>query len=108
MVDNQKMEVNVRNSHTQIIISDASFKGKDNKYTLSLININGFKISNQTLLVEVISDGGESQVFTIITDGEGNAFFNVDYPVGVYRVNVKLMLNTLETASLQNPMPQQQ
>ena len=99
VVDNQKMEVNVRNSHTQIIISDASFKGKDNKYTISLININGFKISTQTLLVEVISDGGESQVFTIITDGEGNAFFNVDYPVGVYRVNVKYLGNGQFTKS---------
>lgn len=93
VVDNQKMEVNVRNAHTQIIIADASFKGKDNKFTMSLININGFKISNQTLVVEITQDSGESQIFTVITDDEGKAFFNVDYPVGVYRVDVRYLGN---------------
>ena len=32
-IDNQKLEVNVRNTHTEIIIDDKVFKGKNNKYS---------------------------------------------------------------------------
>jgi len=91
-IDNQLLEVNVRNTHTNIIIEDTIFKGKSNKYSVTLVNVNGYKISNQTLLVEVNGDSF-NQIFTIVTDEEGHAEFNVDYPIGVYNLSVKYLGN---------------
>lgn len=98
-IDNQKLEVNVRNTHTEIIIDDKVFKGKNNKYSISLVNVNGFKISNQTLVVDVIDEGGLKNTFTIVTDDDGRAEFNVDYPVGKYMVNVGYLGNGYFTKS---------
>ena len=99
VIDNQMMEVNVRNTHTRIIMEDSYLKGKDNKYYLELINVNGFKISNQTLLVEITDENSQSHMFTIVSDDEGKAQFNVDYPVGVYRVDVRYLGNGYFTKS---------
>ena len=92
-IDNQVLDLDVKNSNTQIIMSDVAFKGKDYKYGVSLINVNGHQIFNQTLTVEIINATGESQTFDIVTDEYGHAEFNVDYPVGVYTVNVNYLGN---------------
>uniref|UniRef100_UPI0038672D36 Ig-like domain repeat protein n=1 Tax=Methanobrevibacter sp. TaxID=66852 RepID=UPI0038672D36 len=97
-IDNQLMEVNVRNTHTDIIADDVTFKGRDNRYSITLQNVNGFKISNQTLLVEV-SDETSAKTFTLSTDDNGHAEFNVDYPVGKYSVEVKYLGNGYFTKS---------
>ncbi len=98
-IDNQKLEVNVRNTHTEIILDDIIFKGKNNKYSITLVNVNGFKISNQTLVVDVIDEGGLKNTFTILTDDNGHGEFNVDYPVGKYIVNVGYLGNGYFTKS---------
>ena len=95
IIDNQLLEVNVRNTHTNIIIDDTVFKGKNNKYSVNLVNVNGYKISNQTLLVEI----NDSQIFTIVTDENGHSEFNVDWPVGNYSVGVKYLGNGYFTKS---------
>lgn len=98
-IDNQMMEVNVRNTHTNIIIENLTFKGKDNKYSIILVNVNGFKISNQTLIVNIIDESDSKQTFTIQTDDNGHAEFNVDYPVGKYFINVDYLGNGYFTKS---------
>ena len=98
-VDNQRMEVNVRNTHTEIIITDAVFKGRDNRYSINLVNVNGFKISNQTLVVEIIDENDKKTIFTLLTDDNGHAEFNVDYPVGKYIVNAVYLGNGYFTKS---------
>lgn len=87
-IDNQVLDLNLRNTNTMIIIEDVIVKGNDNKYYVDLINTNGFKIANQTLTVEVIDSNNESKVFTIETNDEGRGSFDIDYPIGKYEVLV--------------------
>ena len=92
-IDNQLLDLDVKNTNTRILMSDVAFKGKDYKYELSLVNVNGYQISNQTLNVEIVDPSGESYAFTILADENGYASFNVDYPIGIYTVNVNYMGN---------------
>lgn len=87
-IDNQILNLNLRNTNTKIIIEDVIVKGNDNKYYVDLINTNGFKIANQTLTVQVIDSNNESKVFTIKTNDEGRGSFDIDYPIGKYEIIV--------------------
>jgi len=87
-IDNQVLELNLRNTNTMILIEDVTVKGNDNKYYVDLINANGFKIANQTLTVQVTNSNNESKVFTIKTNDEGRGSFDIDYPIGKYEVLV--------------------
>ena len=92
-VDNQILDVDVRNANTRIIINDASFKGNQNKFNLTLVNLNGYSISNQNLVVEITDSSMNRTSFTIVSDDKGYAEFNVNYPVGIYTVCVKYLGN---------------
>ena len=92
-IDNQLLDLDVRSSKTLLIMEDVIFKGKNNKFIVDLININGYKIFNQTLIVEIINENNTKQTFTIETDDNGHAEFNVDYPVGIYQVNINYLGN---------------
>ncbi len=87
-IDNQVLDLNLRNTNTMIIIEDVIVKGNDNKYYMDLINTNGFKIANQTLTVQVIDSNNESKAFTIKTNDEGRGSFDINYPIGKYEVLV--------------------
>ena len=92
-IDNQILDVDVRNANTRIIMQDITLKGNQNKFNLTLINVNGYRISNQNLVVEIIDKNNKSSIFTIKTDEKGFAEFNVDYPIGTYTANVKFLGN---------------
>lgn len=92
-IDNQILDLDVKNSNTRIVMNDVAFKGKDFVYNVTLINVNGHQIFNQTLLVEIVDSSGGSQLFTLLTDEHGHADFNIDYPIGIYTVNIKYMGN---------------
>lgn len=92
-IDNQILDVDVRNSNTKIIMSDVSLKGNQNKFNMTLVNVNGYKISNQNLVVEIIDKNNKSFIFTVKTDESGFAQFNVNYPIGNYTVNVRYLGN---------------
>lgn len=87
-IDNQILDLNLRNTNTMIIIENVTVKGNDNKYYVDLINANGFKIANQTLAVQVINSDNESKVFTIKTNDNGRGSFDIDFPIGKYDVLV--------------------
>ena len=87
-IDNQVLDLNLRNTNTMILIENVTVKGNDNKYYIDLINANGFKIANQTLTVQIINSNNESKVFTIKTDENGRGSFDIDYPTGKYEVLV--------------------
>ena len=88
VVDNQKLSLTVYNNSTLILMDDVTLYGKDNKYKITLININGHKISNQLLDVVVKSKNGFMQTYTLTTDSTGVSYINVDYSIGVYNVEV--------------------
>ncbi len=88
VVDNQKLSLTVYNNSTLILIDDVTFYGKDNKYKITLINVNGHKISNQLLDIVVKSKGGFMEPYTLTTDENGVSYLNVDYPVGMYNIEV--------------------
>ncbi|MFM5882486.1 Ig-like domain repeat protein [Methanobrevibacter gottschalkii] len=92
-IDNQLLELDIRNTKTLLIMEDVIFKGKSNNFAVDLININGYKIFNQTLVVEIIDENNTQNIFTIQTDDNGHAEFNVDYPVGIYQVNINYLGN---------------
>lgn len=88
IVDNQKLSLTVYNNSTQILIDDVTLYGKDNKYKITLINVNGHRISNQLLDVIVTSSDGFRQPYTLTTDGSGISYLNVDYAIGFYNIEV--------------------
>ena len=86
-IDNQLLDIFVRNNSTHILMDNVSFYGKYNRYNISLISINGQKISNQTLVVEIINQSGHKDLISLVTDEKGLAYINFQYPVGNYTVN---------------------
>ncbi len=86
MVDNQIISLTVYNNSTMILADDMTLYGKDNKYKITLINVNGHKISNQLLEVLVTSSNGFRQPYTLTTDSSGVTYLNVDYAIGIYSV----------------------
>ena len=88
VVDNQKLSLTVYNNSTQLLIDDVTFYGKDNKYKITLINVNGHKISNQLLEVVVKSSNGFKESYTLTTDESGVSYLNIDYGIGVYNIEV--------------------
>ena len=92
-IDNQLLDLDIRSSKTLLIMEDVIFKGKNNNFVVDLININGYKIFNQTLVVEIIDENNTQKIFIIQTDDNGHAEFNVDYPVGIYQININYLGN---------------
>ncbi len=92
-IDNQLMDVDVRNSNTRLVMEDVTVRGNGNRFDIDLININGYKIANQTLYVELVDENGNKQSFDILTYDDGHASFNIDYPIGKYYVNVNYFGN---------------
>ena len=86
-IDNQLLDIFVKNNSTRILMDDASFYGKYNMYDITLVNINGQKISNQTLTAEIIDENGKKEIISLLTDENGLAYINFHYPVGNYTVN---------------------
>ncbi|MFM5883007.1 hypothetical protein [Methanobrevibacter gottschalkii] len=92
-VDNQITSLTVYNNTTQILMSNVVIYGKDVLYNLSLININGHKISNQDLNVIITHKNSIIDSFIVTTDKSGDASFSVDYAIGIYQVNVVYLGN---------------
>lgn len=87
-IDNQTLDLTIRNTSTVIDVGDAIFYGKGNVYIIVLRNVNGYLITNQTLKVTITDKNGKSQQYTLITDSNGMASMVIDNVVGVYRVSV--------------------
>ena len=92
-IDNQLLDVDVRNTNTRILMNDVVVKGNNNKFDIDLVNINGHKISNQTLSVKIIGENNKTQIFDVLCDDGGHATFNIDFPVGKYDVVVSYFGN---------------
>lgn len=87
-IDNQLLDLTLRNNNTQLVMGDVVFYGNNNNYEITLINVNGHKIFNQTLTVVITTPKCEKEYFTLVTDEKGHAKFEVTYPVGVYNISV--------------------
>lgn len=87
-IDNQLLDLTLRNNNTQLVMDDVVFYGNNNNYEITLINVNGHKIFNQTLTIVITTPKGEKEYFTLVTDEKGHAKFEVTYPVGVYNISV--------------------
>lgn len=92
-IDNQLLDLDIMNTNTQIVMGDVAVRGNHEKFSMDLINVNGHKISNQTLAVSITDSDNKTQVFTIETDDNGHATFNIDLPVGKYDVGVTYLGN---------------
>ena len=87
-IDNQILDLSLVDTSTRILMENAVFYGGNNKYGFNLINVNSYKISNQTLTVEIIDSKYETITFDVISDDNGYCEFNFQYPVGLYTINV--------------------
>ena len=52
-IDNQLLDLTLRNNNTQLVMGDVVFYGNNNNYEITLINVNGHRIFNQTLTVVI-------------------------------------------------------
>ncbi len=88
-IDNQKISLTIYNNSTLILVEDMTYYGNNNKFNITLINVNGHKISKQLLNVVVRnSTGGIKETFTLTTDDLGFACLDVDFPIGNYTVDI--------------------
>lgn len=87
-IDNQNLSLTVYNNSTKILVKNMTLYGKDNQFDVTLININGHRISNQLLNVIIYKDEAIYDTFTLTTDSKGDTSFNIDYPVGKYKINI--------------------
>ena len=85
-IDGQILDLTIYNNNTQLLMENVAFYGQNNKYNVTLINVNGHKIFNQTLTVTITDSKGNNKSFTLITNDNGYAEFKVDYPIGLYTV----------------------
>ncbi|UTB33145.1 MAG: hypothetical protein NKF70_02400 [Methanobacterium sp. ERen5] len=88
MIDNQIVDLTIRNNSTMIGISNAIFYGKNNSYKLILSNVNGYLISKQLLKCIIKDKNGKSVVYNLTTDDHGVVSITINKPIGVYTVNV--------------------
>ena len=58
-IDNQLLDLTLRNNNTQLIMDDVVVYGNNNNYEITLINVNGHRIFNQTLTVVITTPNGE-------------------------------------------------
>ncbi|MCZ3365606.1 right-handed parallel beta-helix repeat-containing protein [Methanobacterium veterum] len=87
-IDNQSLDLTIRNNSTVIDIDNAAFYGKGNVYKIILRNVNGYLISNQTLKVTFTDKNGKSEAYSVITDENGMATILLNNTIGVYNVHV--------------------
>ena len=87
-IDNQLLDLTLRNNNTQLIMDNVVVYGNNNNYEITLINVNGHRIFNQTLTVVITTQKGEKESFTLVTDENGHAKFEITYPIGVYNISV--------------------
>ena len=92
-IDNQMLSLTIYNNSTQLLIKNMTLYGKDNPFDITLINVNGHKISNQILNIVVYKEDTIYDTFSITTDEDGEVSFNIDYPVGNYNISVYYMGN---------------
>lgn len=92
-IDNQITSLTVFNNSTQIIMNNLRIYGKDVLFNISLININGHRISNQDINVVILYKGSAIDSFVLTTDSKGNTRFNVDYSIGEYEVRASYLGN---------------
>ncbi|MCK9151554.1 right-handed parallel beta-helix repeat-containing protein [Methanobacterium alcaliphilum] len=87
-IDNQILDLNVKNNSTMITVNNEVFYGKGNTYKVILSNVNGYLIANQTLKFTIKNHNGTLENYTLITDGNGLATIVINNTVGVYSIHV--------------------
>ena len=87
-IDNQLLDLSIKNNSTRILMENTSFYGKNNKYNATLINVNGHSISNQTLIIEITNEMNESISFVRESDENGFVEFLFEYPIGKYVISI--------------------
>ena len=87
-IDNQILDLSLVDTSTMILMENSVFYGGNNRYGFNLINVNSYKISNQTLTVEILDSKNKTVTFDVISDDNGYCEFNFQYPVGLYTINV--------------------
>lgn len=88
IIDNQKLSLTIHNNSTQLLINDVTFYGNNNKYKITLINVNGHKISNQLIQILVTDSKGIKRPYVLTTNSLGVTYLDIDYSVGMYDVEV--------------------
>ena len=87
-IDNQNLSLTVYNDSTQILVKNMTLYGNNNLFEVTLINVNGHKISNQVLSISVYRENTLYDSFDIITDDKGASSFNIDFPIGNYKIYI--------------------
>ena len=78
--------INKKTSTSLIEDSDSTFT-VGNKYTVSLIDANGNKLSNKTINLAFTNIDGDTEFYDVSTNDKGMAKLKIDLPAGNYSVN---------------------
>ncbi|WP_406536926.1 hypothetical protein [Methanobrevibacter sp.] len=87
-IDNQIISLTLYNNSTLIVVENLTYYGKNNRFNMTLININGHKISKQLLNVVIRNSTDVVEIFALTTDDFGFASIDFNYPIGNYMVDI--------------------
>ena len=87
-IDNQKISLTMFNNSTLILVENTTYYGNGNKFNITLINVNGHKISKQLLDVVIRKNNEVVEVFALTTDNSGFTSIDFNYPVGNYTIDI--------------------
>ncbi|KZX14494.1 bacterial Ig-like domain protein [Methanobrevibacter cuticularis] len=85
-VDSQTVDLTIHNMNTILEMNNGVFYGKNNIYTITLRNINGYDIYNQTIILEIKNKNGSIEVYYLITDDNGRASIILNKSIGSYEL----------------------
>ncbi|OWT33614.1 hypothetical protein BGI41_01520 [Methanobrevibacter sp. 87.7] len=89
-IDKQILNLTISNKSTKILIDNYAIYGEKQNINTTLINVNGYKIANQTLFVSFINSTGENQgTYRIKTDENGFAELELNLTPNIYTIIVK-------------------
>ena len=89
-IDQQVLNLRISNKSTKILIENYAIYGDKQNINMTLINVNGYKISNQTLYVSFVNSTGENQeTYRVKTDDNGFAKLELNLTPDMYTIIIK-------------------
>lgn len=86
-IDNQVLNLTISNRNTEILMDNYVLYGEKQVINLTLINVNGYRISNQTVDISIINSSGELiGIYEALSDDEGFIKLELNLIPDLYRI----------------------
>ncbi|MGN1362767.1 MAG: hypothetical protein ACI4VU_03465 [Methanobrevibacter sp.] len=88
-IDKQVLNLTISNKSTKILIDNYAIYGDKQIINMTLINVNGYKIANQTLLVSFVNSKGNQIAYRITVNDTGFGKLELNLTPDIYTIIVR-------------------